>query len=319
MARSALPTKDKRAILTSEAFRRLISCHPELPDKIKAGFLTDFCHAMKQSGHSEQFRNVVVRKAVGKFIRAWEMRTESGKEVYRSKEEKREFTRLAGGKSGKSDWFLKLGYQNTVTVPATIGSSLAKKVESALAKTDPPGGYKTLVLEDGGVPLRSDMIRSNPFPIASCGRKDCLMCSHTPSLGRCWSSNVTYSIKCKRSPCSNEETPTPTYVGETSRPGHKGGSEHLALYQNRSKTSFMWRHCQLAHEGKIGELRGVKDFEMERIGTYRKALKRTLEEAVLIQGIESNSKTESLNSKDEYFVAEIIRPCFPKGPAQVYQ
>ena len=72
MARSALPSKDKRAILTAEAFRRLMNCHHSLSDDSKAYFLSAFCHSMAISGHEESFRNTVNRKAVGKYFGAWE-------------------------------------------------------------------------------------------------------------------------------------------------------------------------------------------------------------------------------------------------------
>ena len=288
----------------------------QMSDFTKASFLTEFCFAMESSGHDNDFREIVIRRAVGKYIRAWERREKEGTEVYRSKEEKQETTRLAGGKPGKGDWFTGLGYSNTLTVPATIGSSLAKKVTDALKHTDPPGGFKTLVLEDGGVPIRRDMIKSNPFPLDTCGRETCLVCIHSPSRGKCWEGNVTYSITCKRSPCINDGIPTPTYVGETCRSCFPRGSEHLALYQNKSKGSFMWRHNQLTHGGKMGENNGAKDFQMKKLHTYRHPLDRILEEAVLIQRLEGNKTVECLNSKEEYFGAEYIRPCFPKGPAQ---
>ena len=78
----------------------------------------------------------------------------------------------------------------------------------------------------------------------------------------------------------------------------------------------MWRHNQLTHGGKMGENNGAKDFQMKKLHTYRHPLDRILEEAVLIQRLEGSKTVECLNSKEEYFGAEYIRPCFPKGPAQ---
>ena len=141
---------------------------------------------------------------------------------------------------------------------------------------------------------------------------------HTPSGGKCWVGGVTYSIRCERSPCNNEHVPTPTYVGESCRSGYKRGSEHFALYKNKAKGSFIWKHNLATHEGVFGDDGGRKDFSMRRIATYKKCLLRILEEAVLIQEIDGDEKVECLNSKDEYFGAEFIRPCFPKGPAQQF-
>ena len=296
-----------------------MNCHKDLRQQEKADFLSDFCHAMEECGHDESFRNIVVRRAVGKFLNAWNNREENGIEVYRSKEEKREIVLEAGGRPGKSDWFRQLGYSNTLTVPATVGGVLAKQVKEALEQTDAPGGYRTLVLEDGGKSIKSDLVRSNPFPVASCMRETCLICIHKPSGGKCWAGGITYSIECARSPCTNADIPTPTYVGESCRSAFRRGTEHLALYKNKSKGSFMLRHTLDAHNGIMGNDGGKTDFKMEHISSYKGSLPRIIEEAVLIQELEEDSNVECLNTKEEYYCAEFMRPCFPKGPTQHFQ
>ena len=79
----------------------------------------------------------------------------------------------------------------------------------------------------------------------------------------------------------------------------------------------MWKHCVATHGGVFGEDGGKKDYRMTRIATYEKALTRILEEAVLIQKADGDEKVECLNTKEEYYGAEFIRPCFPKGPAPI--
>ena len=111
---------------------------------------------------------------------------------------------------------------------------------------------------------------------------------------------------------------TPTYCGESSRSAFRRGAEHFSLYTNRFKSSFMLRHCQLAHNGVFGDKGGMGDFSLEHISTFKDNLTRILEEAVLIQALEEDDKVECLNSKAEYFGAEYVPPCFPKGPAQVF-
>ena len=54
---------------------------------------------------------------------------------------------------------------------------------------------------------------------------------------------------------------------------------------------------------------------MDSVERLREALPRILTEAVLIQQNEVDKKTQSLNFKMEYFVAEYVRPSFSKGPA----
>ena len=55
LARSAIPTSSKRSILIAEALRRMLNCHPDLPRKEKADYLTEFCVRMADCGHSQRF------------------------------------------------------------------------------------------------------------------------------------------------------------------------------------------------------------------------------------------------------------------------
>ena len=186
--------------------------------------------------------------------------------MYRSNEERKEAVRKTGGKPGKTEWFKRLGYQNTLQVPATLGSRLATIVKNVLDKSDPPAGFKTLVLEDGGRSIKSDIVKSDPFPKASCDRETCLMCSNEPSGGKCWSSSVVYKIACNRRPCKGgegragdgerEEGCVHQYVGETSGPPFTRGTQHMALYANKSESSFMWRHAEKVHGGVLGSEKG---------------------------------------------------------------
>ena len=53
LARSAMPSRIKRAALTQEALRILRNCSSDIPWKRKAEFLSDFCVRMKISGYSD--------------------------------------------------------------------------------------------------------------------------------------------------------------------------------------------------------------------------------------------------------------------------
>ena len=170
--------------------------------------------------------------------------------------------------------------------------------------------FKTLVTEDGGRSVKSDLVRSNPFTAeGACGRKECLMCSVEPSKGKCWKANVLYKITCNRSPC-NSAGKVPTYVGETCRSTCTRGAQHFALYKGKKDNSFMWKHTLDKHQGKIGE----SDYKMEQVNQFQDPLTRILQEAVTIQRNETDEKTENLNSKMEYYGPEYVRPSFSKGP-----
>ena len=135
------------------------------------------------------------------------------------------------------------------------------------------------------------------------------MCSNGPSNGKCWSSSVVYKVSCNR--CVGQ---THSYVGETSRSPYTRGVQHLALYNRKNDTSFMWRHTRDHHHGVIGHDRGSHDFTMKRLSTFKDPLTRIIEEAVEIKEQEDDRNVRSLNSRQEYFGAELVRSSFFKGP-----
>ena len=314
MARSALPSSGKRAISVAEAVRRLKNCSIDLPAKEIASHLNTFNLQMQNSGHSTRFRGVIVARAMAVYNKSCTLSREEGKPMWRTREERQAQVEEKGGKADKTTWFSRLGYQNTLMVPASPGGELMKIVDKVLKKSTAPMGFKTLVLEDGGRSMKSDLVKSNPFsPNTGCNRADCMMCQTEPSRGKCWGSGAVYKITCNRLPCSGNDV-LPTYVGETSRTLKTRGSQHLTLYTGKKDNSFLWKHAKEVHSGVIG----TADFKMELLSRPRDTLVRILQEAVYIQKNESDEKTESLNSKMEYFGAEYIRPSFSKGPADIW-
>ena len=202
-------------------------------------------------------------------------------------------------------------------LPATMDGELTAKVKKALDSSQPPMGFRTLVLEDGGRSLKSDVVRSNPFPMLSCERKDCMMCCISPSKGKCAVANAVYSIERKRSPCTNDDNNcVPTYVGETSRPPQHRGAQHLALY--RTDKNFMHKHMIDKHYGVMGGENGLLDYKMKVLNTFRESRNRILKAAVRIQNLDGDQRIEMLNSKIEYYAPQYVRPSYSKGPAELW-
>ena len=168
--------------------------------------------------------------------------------------------------------------------------------------------------------MASDVVRSNPFPKNNCQRPRCGICMSGDSKGSCWKSGVVYKIECNREPCIREEEKdtvplqVSVYVGETCRTIHARGVEHQDLYSNKKESSFMYRHAIERHGGVIDNF--VKDFSYKVIGNHRDNLNRILDEAVQIQNISSNISINSMNSRNEYFSAQYVRPSFSKGPGE---
>ena len=76
-------------------------------------------------------------------------------------------------KSSMADWFRKGGYTNSLAIPTTPGGRLAALVKETLERCPAPGSTRTKVVERGGRSVRSQLVRSNPFPRKSCGRENC--------------------------------------------------------------------------------------------------------------------------------------------------
>ena len=68
LARSAMPSRIKRASFTQEAITLLRNCSPDTPWERKVEFLNDFCLRMKMSGYPEQYRKNIIESALA----AWD-------------------------------------------------------------------------------------------------------------------------------------------------------------------------------------------------------------------------------------------------------
>ena len=103
-------------------------------------------------------------------------------------------------------------------------------------------------------------------------------------------------------------------MGETCRTLHARGAEHIDNYIKEKETSFMWRHVKEKHRGVI--VSETKDFKFSVIESHRDSLNRVLGEAVHIQVMTADPKMLSLNSRNEYFTPQMVRPIFVKGPEE---
>ena len=129
LARSAMPSRIKRASFTQEALTLLRNCSPETPWKRKAEFLSDFCLRMKISGYPEQYRKAIIESALA----AWDkiiLEDQFGlKPLYRSNDWMKEERRKKKEKK-KSSWFRSMGGSKNdfpIFCPITPGGRLAER------------------------------------------------------------------------------------------------------------------------------------------------------------------------------------------------
>ena len=86
-------------------------------------------------------------RIVAKYLNSLANWRDHGRTLYRSKEEREDQVKLEGGPTTASIWFKALGYNNTLTLPATKESGL---------------------LEDGGTSMKQELVETNPFPEITC-------------------------------------------------------------------------------------------------------------------------------------------------------
>ena len=127
-----------------------------------------FSNMLKISGYSMEYRRHAISgaiermKEVRRLVRTgtWESQYRDRKTIIKAKEQK-------GGNS-PGTLFLKGDITSTVTCTATPNSSLQTEIKRSLASSDQADGGRTLVLEDGGLPVTIGLKKRDPFWTPGC-------------------------------------------------------------------------------------------------------------------------------------------------------
>ena len=327
-AKSALPTAVKRSILLEEGSRRLRNCSPNLPWGDKVIHLNRLSSDMKNSGHTANFRKLVLRRILAKYAKSLSNHLEEVWPMYRSRQERDQQQRTAGMFNRKDTWFRRGGATSTLSVPPTPGRGLAQMVEEKLKEGRQPDGTRTKVVESNGVSASMGMVKANQFPRGVCHRQDCVVCFQKDGSSEstfCDRSSVGYEgdcLRCTESVCK--------YVGETSRTGYTRTKEHLSDYRAASAAklpplprsdcgtapdkrnavkSWMWEHTRDVHGGQVGEREGVGDYRFKVTNKFKKCLERQVNEDIRMQHHKKDGCT-LLNSKNEWYTPKSVEPVF---------
>ena len=118
-AKSALPTKIKRSILLEEGKRRLKNCSPNLDWEKKVIFLNRLSSDMKNSGHSINFRAVILKRVIARYISTLSNHQEGVCNMYRSSQERIDQKKTTSILNQKYTWFRAGGATSTLCVPPT--------------------------------------------------------------------------------------------------------------------------------------------------------------------------------------------------------
>ena len=288
-AKSALPTKNKRTILTQEVLRILLHCSNYLEWEVVCKHINEFAKKMQHSGYDQHFRYHVVNGAIKAYQRIQEKAELGIRPINRPKDWNRESRREERVKKRKN-WYKKGGFDTVLFVAMTKNSELKRRYETEIRQS----GLRVKVVERTGRTLKSQLQRSNPFGDGNCGRGDCFICT-TSKVGNCNAESITYKIHCEAGDCRKH-----IYKGETSGNGYNRGNEHTrALNARDLKNSPLWRHCVEIHNGEI------QRFSMSITGTYRNdAMMRQISEAVQINNVNPD---DLMNTRAEWNMTRVPR------------
>ena len=303
-ARSAMPLKDRRTVLTQDILRILLRCSPELPWNIKKMHIEEYVLRMQYSGYKEGFRREVVRSAISAYERIQEKVIKKERPLYRTKNWKQK-ERLREKRDKKTNWYKKKEksckndkkgeYKSVLFVQPTRNSVLKRKCEEVIGKSK----CSIKVVERAGKSVCKKLQKSYPFKKTKCLTNDCFVCI-SEGKGNCLKENVNYEVECTRLGCKY------VYIGESARNAYSRGREHLRGMSKRDPESVFVEHIVNEHNSDFGEDECC-GFRMNVMESHKTAMDRQITEAVKIDMKERNGTENVLNRKTGYRVNGVLR------------
>ena len=188
---SGFTPKVLRNILLQEYLRRLFNCSRNLDRCDKMIHLTRYNLDVKNAGHTEKFRNSITAQA----IQIYDQKMKD-KELFRTKDEIQE---SGMSKPDKTSWFKKYGDCDVIfNVPPTPDQELLGEINTALSGIHQDKGTKVKPIQSFGRTIISQIMTRDIGSSTLCDRKDCLVCIHPGSKGKCKLDNICYQINCNR-------------------------------------------------------------------------------------------------------------------------
>ena len=298
MSNSAIPSNQKRTILTQECLRRLRNTQIELGKDIQTKHLNNFMIKMRNSGYTAHYRKQVLDSAYKAFEKMVKDDQAGTKPLYRDKNWNKDI-RKEQKQSRKLNWYKGGGnlkpveYKSVLFVPVTNGGKLAKELRNREEELNRFRKERIKIVEDGGIQLKNFLVQKDPFPKLKCDQKKCLVCGSEKSANlkiACNSNNVGYKLECDT--CLDRGQ-IRIYEGESSRSARIRGAEHLADLEKKRPKSVLLKHKLNEHIDEEMRIR------MEITRKFKDPLTRQANEAVRIKS-RSTNPGELLNSKSEF-------------------
>ena len=307
---AAIPSHQKRTILTQECLRRLRNTKVELGQETQVKHLNNFMLKMKNSGYSPKYRKEILDSALKAFEKMQNDAKNNIKPLYRNRSWNQE-NRKTYKENRKHNWYKnketennnKVNYKTVLFVPMTMGSKLAKEIKIREEEINRFSSERIKIVEDGGVKLKDLLVKKDPFPSIKCDKKFCFVCESVMSKNSkipCSINNFGYQLACESCRTNGKEQ---IYEGESSRSARIRGEEHYRMFKNNKSESALFKHKQKMHqnEEKI-------EISMKITQKFKDPLTRQANEAVRI----NNRKSGLLNSKSEFNHPPIARVILEK-------
>ena len=293
-ARSAMPRRDKRAVLTQDLLRILLRCSPELEWEMKKKHVEEYVLRLQFSGYQEGFRREIVKSALNAYEKIKRKVEKGERPMYRTKVWKQK-ERSKEKRTKKTTWYKSNESQkdckSVLFVQPTKDSVLKRKYEDVISKSK----CKVKVIERAGVNISQKMQKSYPFEKVKCTDSDCFVCN-SEGKGNCAKENINYEIECVRDGCDF------VYYGESARNALCRGREHLKGIRKKDKDSAFVEHIVDKHEN-IFDYDLCGGFKMSVKETHKNAFDRVVTEAVKI----SMSERPVMNRKSGFRTNSVLR------------
>jgi hypothetical protein len=311
LARSAMPSRTKRASLTQEAVRILRNCSQDIPWERRAEFLSDLCLRMKMSGYFERYRQTIVQSALKAWERMLEEDRTGARPLYRDSNWLKEHRKEKGQKK-KSNWYKELGGQTSdfpIFCPMSPGGRLAERWRRVAeeVRTSSGGLVRATIVEQPGMPISALLVNNQPGEPDQCSEPDCNPCqsgtTRRLSCHRSSSGGMVYNCVCRTCQIRGEEDGQPRlsfYHGRTSRCLYTRQKEHLSGLASKKEDNALWRHKEIFHETEECQF----EFTAEKF--FRDAASHQIYEGVAINRSPS-TPGYLMNSRAEYEQGQVAR------------
>ena len=274
-ARSAIPWRDKRNILTQEVIRILKNCSLSLPWKTKSKHLEEFSARMQFSGYNIKFRAEVLRSGIQAYNKMKENDTKKIVPLHRPRKWKQQ-EREKQKRSKKENWYRKGNHESVIFIPATPNGELKRRMTKKIQNSK----VRLKVVEKNTTTIRKLFQRSK-LEKTPCPDESCPICKYDRKC-ICRQESVTYEIKCTG--CGA------LYIGETSRTAYTRVSEHLKELEGKTESSVLWRHCRERHGGE------EQTFESK----VRKGFRGDATLRQITESLDIRYDMPTMNSRDEW-------------------